>query len=106
MSTRITFIFGNPTDPEAFETAFSGGHLELATRLPGVRRVESARAWPKEDGSPTPAHRLIDLYFDDYDAACAAVTTTEAGQLFGAAFGIATGGLEILFSDVEPDTIT
>ena len=101
MPTKITFIHDNPTDPEAFEAAFADGHLDLVRALPGVQRVESSKVWPKEDGSPTPKYRMIDAYFADYATASAAVTTPEAGRLFPAAFGLATGGLTILFSDVE-----
>ena len=100
MPTKITFIYDNPTDPEAFEAGYAAGHLDLVRALPGVQRVETSKVWPKEDGSPTPAYRMVDLYFDDYAAACAAVTTPAAGALFPAAFGLATGGLKILFSDV------
>ena len=101
MPTKITFIYDNPPDAAAFEAGFADGHVALAASLPGVRRVESSKVWPKEDGSPTPAYRMVDLWFDDYDAACAAVATPEAGRLFPAVFGLATGGVTILFSDVE-----
>lgn len=101
MGTKITFIYDNPADPEAFEAGYADGHLALARALPGVRRIEASRVWPKEDGSPTPAYRMVDLYFDSYDAACAAATTAEAGHLFNAAFTLGTGGLKVLFSDVE-----
>jgi hypothetical protein len=57
--------------------------------------------WPKEDGSPTPAYRQLDLYFADYDSASAAVTTPEAGALFSSVFEVASNGVRILFADVE-----
>ena len=98
MPTKITLVIGNPTDVPAFEAGWPA-LLDIARRLPQVRRVEPARVWPKEDGTPTPAHRTLDLYFDDYDAASAATATPEAGALFGglAAARTVTG----LFSDVE-----
>ena len=77
MPTKITAIYENPKDPDAFEA----GHREqlaLAKKIPGVIRIESAKVWPKEDGSETPAYRVLDLYFTDYDAASKAVTTEEA----------------------------
>lgn len=101
MPTKITFLFANPADAPAFESAYADGYLDLVRALPGVERVESAKVWPKEDGSPTPAHRVVDAYFADYDAACAAVATPAAGALFPATFGMGTGGVTILFSDVE-----
>lgn len=101
MPTKITLIFDNPTDPAAFEAGYAGGLVELAKSLPGRTRIETSKVWPKEDGTPTPAYRMLDLYFPDYDTASAAVATPQAGELFPAVFGLATGGLRILFSDVE-----
>lgn len=101
MPTKITVIYDNPTDPAAFESGYADGFVEAAKRLPGLQRIETSKVWPKEDGSPTPAYRMVDLYFADYDAASAAVTTPEAGELFPTIFGLGTGGLRILFSDIE-----
>jgi uncharacterized protein (TIGR02118 family) len=100
MPTKITFIFDNPTDPEAFEAGYAD-NLALAKALPGITKVETSKVWPKEDGTPTPAYRSVDLYFTDYDAASAAVATEEAGALFPSTFGLATGGVRILFFDIE-----
>jgi uncharacterized protein (TIGR02118 family) len=100
MPTKITVIYDNPTDPDSFETGYDG-QVALVKALPGVTRVETAKVWPKEDGTPTPAYRTIDAYFPDYDTASAAVATPEAGELFPNIFGLATGGVRILFADVE-----
>ncbi len=64
MPTKITIIYDNPQDPQAFEAGYPD-NLALARVIPGVQRIESAKVWPKEDGSPTPAYRLVDLYFAD-----------------------------------------
>ncbi|GAA1999060.1 EthD family reductase [Nakamurella flavida] len=104
MPTKITVIYDNPTDPEAFEAAYPE-QVELARRIPGLQGLETSRVWPKEDGTSTPAYRCVDLYFADYDAASAAVTTPEAAALFPSVFGLATGGVRILFSDIEISTL-
>jgi uncharacterized protein (TIGR02118 family) len=102
MTTKITIIYDNPTDLDAFERGFADSQqLELARALPGLERLESSKVWPKEDGSATPAHRLIDLYFADYATAARAVATEAAGRLFPSIFGIATGGVRIVFAEVE-----
>ena len=103
LPTKITLLFDNPAEPDGFEKVYADGYLDLVRALPGVRRLEAAKVWPKEDGSPTPAYRQVDAYFDDYDAACAAVRTEAAGALFPATFQLGTGGVKILFSDVEVD---
>jgi len=100
MPTKITAVFENPQDPEAFE-AGHGDQVALAKKIPGVLRIESAKVWPKEDGSETPAYRVLDLYFTDYDAASRAVTTEEAAAFVGKVFELATGGVRLLFADVE-----
>ena len=99
--TKITVIYDNPTDPDAFEAAYESEQLEAARRIPGHIRFETAKVWPKEDGSPTPAYRPIDLYHPDYAAANEAVTTPEAGAFFEAMARLSTGGVRVLFSDIE-----
>lgn len=98
--TKITFVYSNPADPQAFEAAYAD-QLALARKLPGLVRLEASKVWPKEDGSPTPAHRLLDLYFADYAAASAAAA--EAGPLVGATKQHATGGVIIVFAEVLED---
>jgi uncharacterized protein (TIGR02118 family) len=105
MPTKITVIYDNPTDADAFESAYADGQVALAKALPGIVRFETSKVWPKEDGSPTPAYRMLDMYFPDYETASAAVATPEAGALFPSIFGLATGGVRILFSDIEETEI-
>ena len=99
--TKITVIYDNPTDFDAFEAAFGEEQLEAARRIPGHIRFEVSKVWPKEDGSPTPAYRMIDLYYPDYASASEAVATPEAGAFFEAMGRLSTGGVRVLFSDVE-----
>ncbi|MDP4333332.1 EthD family reductase [Curtobacterium sp. A7_M15] len=101
MPTKITLVIDNPDDPTAFEPTYAQID-STARQLPGLRRAESAKVWPKEDGTPTPAYRTLDLYFDSYEDASAAVTTETAQDLFGRLIGSGvpfTG----LFSDIEPE---
>ena len=100
MTTKITVIFDNPESPDEFETAYPD-LVDQARKIPGVLRMETSKVWPKEDGTPTPAYRLIDLYLPDYDTASAAVTTPEAAEFFPRAFEMATGGARAVFADVE-----
>jgi hypothetical protein len=44
---------------------------------------------------------MIDLYYPDYDAASVAVTTPEAGAFFEAMARLSTGGVRVLFSEIE-----
>lgn len=99
MPTKITLIIGNPDNPDEFEKTYAEVRQAAAT-FPKLRRVESARVWPKEDGTATPAYRTLDLYFDSYEDASAAVATPVAGAVFG---GLTQAQVTImgLFSDIE-----
>jgi uncharacterized protein (TIGR02118 family) len=99
--TKITVIYDNPIDTDAFEDAYESEQLEAARRIPGYVRFEASKVWPKEDGSATPEHRMIDLYYPDYASASAAVTTPEAGAFFEAMARLSTGDVRVLFSDIQ-----
>ncbi|NJC12784.1 hypothetical protein F4558_002610 [Micromonospora profundi] len=99
MPTKITLIVGNPANPAEFEKVYADVR-RAADAFPKLQRVESAKVWPKEDGTPTPAYRTLDLYFASYDDASAAVATPAAGAVFG---GLQGAQVEItgLFSEIE-----
>ena len=102
MAIKLTIIVDNPNDPGAFEAHYdSPTYKELLSKIPDIQRVESAKVFPKEDGSPTPAYRTIDIYFSDYATACAALESPEAGELAGGLAQAATGGIRFLLSDIE-----
>jgi hypothetical protein len=103
MQTKITLILDNPPDVDAFEASYPA-LIDGAARLPGLVSLESAKVFPKEDGTPTPAFRTLDLYFDDYPAASKAVTTPEAGAFFEKLNGMSSS-FTGLFSEVEDTTI-
>ena len=99
MPTKITIIIDNPENPDTFELAFANV-LAAAREFPELQRVESAKVWPKEDGTPTPGYRTLDLYFASYELASAAVATPTAGAVFG---GLVQTGVTFtgLFSEIE-----
>ena len=103
--TKITVIYDNPVDPDAFEAAYESEQLEAARRIPGLIRLETSKVWPKEDGSPTPAYRSIDLYYPDYSSASEAVTTPEAGAFFEAMARLSTGGVSAVWGDSQTSAV-
>jgi len=102
MATKLTIIIDNPTNPEDFEAHYaSPAYKEALAQLPNVQKVEAAKVFPKEDGTPTPAYRIIDIYFTDYKTACAALESPEAGTLAGGLVNVATGGIRFALCDIE-----
>jgi hypothetical protein len=80
MPTKITFIIDDPESSDDFELAYADVR-RAAAAFPKLQRLESAKVWPKEDGTPTPAYRTLDLYFESYDDASAAVATHAASDV-------------------------
>jgi hypothetical protein len=102
MTVKLTIVVDNPADPGAFEAHYSSpANKELLAKIPDAQRVEAAKVFPKEDGSPTPAYRTIDIYFSDYTSACSALGTPEGGALAGGLVEAAAGGIRFLLSDIE-----
>lgn len=99
MRTKITIIVDNPTDVGAFEAEYPAV-TKYASELPALLKLESGKVIPKDDGTPTPAHRTLDLYFSDYATASRAVATPEAGELFGRLQSMKTT-FTVLFLDVQ-----
>ncbi len=101
MSVKLTVVYDNPTDPAAFEEHYKTVHVPLAGRVKGVKRAELAKVFPKEDGSPTPAYRVAELYFDDYKSAVDAIGTPEGQALLGDAQQLGSAGVKFLLCDIE-----
>jgi hypothetical protein len=99
MPTKITFIIDSPEDPDDFERAYADVR-RAALAFPKLQRLESAKVWPKEDGTATPAYRTLDLYFETYDDAGAAVATPAAADVVE---GLARTRVTFtgLFSDID-----
>ena len=101
MSAKLTVIYRNPDDPASFEKHYHDVHVPMVAHVKGVERAEFAKVFPKEDGTPTPAYRVAELYFKDYDSACAALSSPEGQALAGDAVQLGRAGVEFLLCEVE-----
>jgi uncharacterized protein (TIGR02118 family) len=101
MTVKLTVIYDNPADPAAFEDHYNSVHMPLAGTIPGVRKAELAKVFPKEDGSPTPAYRVAELWFDDYQAAVDAINSEEGQKTLADAQQLGQAGVTFLLCDVE-----
>ena len=98
---KLTVVYDNPADPAAFEEHYKNVHVGLAGKIPNVKRAELAKVLPKEDGSPTPAYRVAELYFDDYQIACAAIASPQGQATLKDAQQIGSAGVKFLLCEIE-----
>ncbi len=97
---KLTVLFGNPKDSEAFEEYYSNRHLPLAAKLPNVQRFESGRVRALDDGKP-PYHRLAEMWFESAERMGEAMSSSEGEALSRDLRNFATGGATFFVSQVE-----
>jgi uncharacterized protein (TIGR02118 family) len=60
---KLTVLFGQPADPEQFESYYARVHLPLAAKMPGVSRLELTKFTPGAGGAQPPYYRMAEIYF-------------------------------------------
>ena len=98
MTTKITVMYETPHDPDTFEAGYSD-QMALAASIPRLQRVETHRVWPTGQTRPVLAYRLLELFFEDHQAARDAVGSREAGGFFPSVFELGADGVHIVYDD-------
>lgn len=96
---KLTVLYGNPTDPEAFDEHYRTTHAPLAKKIPNLKRFEATRVTGTADGTPPPYHLIADLYFDDMEQFQAALGSPDGQAAATDVATFATGGATLLVSE-------
>ncbi len=76
---KLLVLYHNPSDPVAFDRYYSGTHMVLAKKLPGLRSYKISKGPIASPGAPSPYHLIAELTFDSMGALQAALASP-AGQ--------------------------
>jgi uncharacterized protein (TIGR02118 family) len=97
---KLVVLYGQPTDPAAFDKHYAETHLPLTHKIPGLKRIDAAKAVATPDGS-NPTHYVVcDLWFEDMQQFRAGMGSPE-GRATGADLAnFATGGVSMMICDV------
>ncbi len=98
---KATVLYKQPTDPAAFEDYYSTHHMQIASAVPHVARIETARAAQNPDGSAPPVYRTAELWFDDEESMQAALGSPEGQAAVADCENFATGGFDLFISVVD-----
>ncbi len=100
-AVKLVALYGPPADVKDFERYYAETHIPLAHRLPGLKRVETARLRSMGAGEAAPYHRIAELWFADMAQFQAAVVSPEGQALAADVANFATGGLTLFIAHVD-----
>jgi uncharacterized protein (TIGR02118 family) len=99
-STKLTVLYGHPTDPDAFERYYTGTHMPLVQKIRGVR-TEQAKVVGTPDGSTPTHYRIFEFWFDDAQHMQQVMGSPEAQAAVADVPNFASGGVSILVSRID-----
>jgi uncharacterized protein (TIGR02118 family) len=78
---KLTVIYEQPADADAFDKHYLQTHTPLVRALPGLDRFEVAFTLPDAGGEAAPYHLIAELYFPDAETMQAAMASPQGAAL-------------------------
>jgi uncharacterized protein (TIGR02118 family) len=98
---KVVVLYGQPTDPAAFEAHYANTHLPLVDRMPRIQRFEAGRVVGTPEGGDPPFYRIAELWFDSPEDLQSAMGCEEGQATAGDIPNFASGGATILIQQVD-----
>ena len=98
---KISVLYGQPTDPDAFERHYAGTHRPLVDKIPNLQRFEASRVVGTPDGGEPAYYRIAELWFERQATLEAALSSPEGQDTVADVPNFASGGAIILVSEVD-----
>ena len=98
---KLTVLYGQPTNTEAFEQHYGTVHLPAVAKVPGVARAEYTRFVAAADGGKPGFYRMAELYFRDQAQMEQSLGSPAGKAVVADASQLATGGLTIIVGTVD-----
>lgn len=92
-AVKVVVLYGQPTDPAAFERYYRETHMPIAERIPNLRRVELGKVLGTPAGGPAPYYRQAELWFDDLDQLREGMGSEQGRAAANDLANFATGGV-------------
>jgi uncharacterized protein (TIGR02118 family) len=98
---KIVVLYGQPSDPAAFEDHYANTHLPLAAKIANVQRFEAGRVVATPDGGDPAYYRIAELWFNSQEDLQAAMASPEGQETTADISNFASGGATILIAQVD-----
>lgn len=96
---KLVVLYGTPEDADAFEAYYTGTHVPLVEKIPGLRRFEYGSVLGTPDGSPPPYFFFAELAFDDRAALDAGLGSLDGQAATGDVPNFASGGVTLMIAE-------
>jgi uncharacterized protein (TIGR02118 family) len=101
MTGKLLAIYGQPTDPAAFEAHYRDQHMPLARKIDTMRTARTNAGPIGAPDGPAPYYRISSYEWDSLNDLLQALGSPEGQAAAGDLANFATGGVTLLFFEEE-----
>jgi uncharacterized protein (TIGR02118 family) len=100
MTLRLLVLYGQPTDPAAFDDYYSSKHIALAKKIPGLRSYTISRGDISSPAGKPDTYLVAELDFDSTAAFQNALGSPEGAAATADVPNFATGGATMMWYEL------
>src|SRR5437868_6011376 len=97
---KLVALYKKPENQKEFDDNYFNTHLPLANKMPGLRKVELSRVAGTPMGD-SEYYLMAELYFDNLDAAKAAMSSAEGRAAGKNLMGFAKDIVYMMYTEVQ-----
>lgn len=97
---KLVALYKKPENPDEFDKRYFEGHIPIAGKMPGLRRMEVAKMVGSPSGD-SEYYLMAELYFDDMDSLKAAMSSPEGKAAGKDVMSFARDIVTMTFAEVE-----
>ncbi len=97
--SRLTVLYGHPTDPAEFDRYYHEVHIPIAKRMVGLKGWTIGKCQSAVVGEPPAYYMIVGLYADTRADLDAMIASPEGQATIADVPNFATGGVTFLFED-------
>lgn len=99
--TRLTVLYGHPTDPAEFDRYYRAVHIPLAKQMRGLAGWTIGKCQPATPGEQPPYYMIVGLYAESRAVLEAILDSPEGRATVADVANFATGGATFFYDDEE-----
>lgn len=97
---RLLVLYGQPSDPAAFDRYYEEAHIPLARKLKGLKKWTVGKVAGTPDGQFAPYYYVADLYMESREEFEQLLASPEGQAAVADVPNYATGGVTFLYTEV------